>query len=174
MPPVLSKSDSSTKRGQTREVVLNVYNFMKKETQLAKGQVPEHYEKQAIASAEDSRKGTKVSERTFRRILGEQKSSKPKELLSVHQSRHTKCRNVLTDVDDFDKCLIRRTICESYVQKKILPTIPKLLSNLRDRVNFKGCRHSLWRFVMRLGFRWKTTKNNRMVLIEKHYRTTTF
>jgi transposase len=54
------------------------------------------------------------------------------------------------------------------MQERTLATIPKLLSNLRGRVNFKGGRHSLWRIVKGLGFRWKKS-NSRMVLIEKQY-----
>jgi hypothetical protein len=42
MPPIHSKSDPLMKRGQTWEIVLNVYNFMKKEMHEAKGLVPEH------------------------------------------------------------------------------------------------------------------------------------
>jgi hypothetical protein len=59
MPPLRSKSDSSTKRGQTREIVLNVYKFMKKEAQEAKGQVPEHYRKQLLKSAKEGGRGNK-------------------------------------------------------------------------------------------------------------------
>jgi hypothetical protein len=42
MPPKHSRLDYSTEIGLTREIVLNVYNFIKKEAQEAKGQVPEH------------------------------------------------------------------------------------------------------------------------------------
>jgi hypothetical protein len=37
----------------------------------------------------------KVSEGTIRRILGERKSAKQKELFSVCQKRHTNCQNML-------------------------------------------------------------------------------
>jgi hypothetical protein len=75
IPPILPKSDSSMKRGQTWEVFLNVYNFMKKEAQEAKGKVPKHYRKQLLIVQKKVEKARKVSERTFRRILGEEKKA---------------------------------------------------------------------------------------------------
>jgi hypothetical protein len=76
----------------------------------------------------------------------------------------TKCQNV-TDIEVFDKCVIRRTINEFCVQEKMSATISKLLPKLNDRINFKGSSTSLRNIVKELGFLWK---KNRMVLIEKH------
>jgi hypothetical protein len=39
---------------------------------------------------------------------------------------------------------------------------------LRDRINFKGGSTGLRNIVKELGFPWKKTRNNRVVLIEKH------
>ena len=46
-------------------------------------------------------------------------------------------------LDDFDKCVIRRTIQECYTVWKQLPTMDKLLTVLRGEINFKGCRNTL-------------------------------
>jgi hypothetical protein len=41
-------------------------------------------------------------------------------------------RNVVY-VDDFDKCVIRNTIQDFYVQEKRVPTIPKLLPVIKEK-----------------------------------------
>jgi hypothetical protein len=74
----------------------------------------------------------------------------------------------VTDIDYFDKCAIRLTIHEFYVQEKMSPIISKLYQKLRDRININGGSPSLRNIVNELGFLWKKKRNNRMVLIEKH------
>jgi hypothetical protein len=74
----------------------------------------------------------------------------------------------VTDINDFDKCVIQLTIHEVYVQEKMSPTISKLFPKLRDRINFNSGSTSLRNNVKELGFLWKKTRNNRVVLIEKH------
>jgi hypothetical protein len=54
------------------------------------------------------------------------------------------------------------------VQEKTLATISELLPKLNDRINFIGGSTSLRNIVKKLGLLWKKTRNNRMVLIEKH------
>jgi hypothetical protein len=46
------------------ETVPNVYNFMKKEMQKEKSQVPEHHRKQLMKVQKRVEKATKVSKRT--------------------------------------------------------------------------------------------------------------
>jgi hypothetical protein len=140
---------------------------MKKEARETKGQVPEHYRKQLLKVQKRVEKATKVSERTVRRILGEQKKH---EVQGTSFSSHRKTHKVpkcVTDIDDFDKCVIQLTIHEFYVQEKTLPAIPKLLPKLRDRINFNSGSTSLRNIVKELGFLWKKTRSNRAVLIKK-------
>jgi hypothetical protein len=69
MPPIRSKPVASMKRGQTQETVLNVYDFMRKTEQQAKGREPEHYRKQLLKVQKRVKEATEVSERTIGRIL---------------------------------------------------------------------------------------------------------
>jgi hypothetical protein len=111
---------------------------------------------------------TEVSERTVRRILGEQKKHEEQGIsFSSHGKTHKVPKRV-TDIDDFNKFVIRLTIHEFYVQEKMSPTISKLFPKLRDRINFNGGSTSLRNIVKEFGFLWKKTRNNRVVLIEKH------
>jgi hypothetical protein len=142
--------------------------MLKKEAQKAKGQVPEHYRKQLLKVQKRVEEASIVSERTVRRILGEQKKHEAQGTsFSSHGKRHKVPKRV-TDIDDFDKFIIWLTIHEFYVQEKMSPTISKLFPKLRDRINFNGGSASLRNTVMELGFLWKKTRNNRVVLIERH------
>jgi hypothetical protein len=142
---------------------------MKKEAQEAKGQVPEHYRKQLLKVQKRVEEATtKVSEKTIRRILGEQEKQEVEGTSFSTPGKTHKVPKRVTDVDDFDKCVIRLTIHEFYVQEKTSQTTPKLLPKLRNRINFKGGSTSLRNIVKELEFQWKKTRNNRVVLIKKH------
>jgi hypothetical protein len=57
----------------------------------------------------------------------------------------------VTGIDDFDVCYSvhnSRILCA----RMNITVIPKILPNVRDRINFKSGRHSLWRIVKRVGF----------------------
>jgi hypothetical protein len=60
MPLIHSKPDS-TRIWQMQEAVLNVYNFMKKEMQTAKAQVPKNYRMQLLKVQKQMEEATKVS-----------------------------------------------------------------------------------------------------------------
>jgi hypothetical protein len=68
---------------------------------------------------------------------------KHKELHSVCLAKIHKAPKHVTDIYDFDKCVIWHTIHEFYVQGKMSATISKLLPKLKDRINFKGRSTSL-------------------------------
>lgn len=44
----------------------------------------------------------------------------------------------ITNPDDFDKSIIRRTIYDFHIHKKQLPTTKNLLANLKDSIGFIG------------------------------------
>jgi hypothetical protein len=141
---------------------------MQKEVQEAEGQVPEHYRKQLLKVQKRMEEATKVSERTFIRILGEQQKHEAQGTsFRTHDKTHKVLKH-LTDIDDFDKCVIWLTIHEFYVQEKMSPAICKLFPKLRERINFNGGSTSLKHIMKELGFLWKKMRNNRAVLIEKH------
>jgi ribosome recycling factor len=80
--------------------------------------VPEHYRKQLLKVEKRVEEATKVSERTVRRILGEQKKHEAQGTsFSSHDKTH-KVPKCVTDIDDFDKCVIWLTIHAFYVKEK--------------------------------------------------------
>ena len=65
---------------------------------------------------------------------------------NLEESRVRKVRRDKLDVDDFDRCVIRRTI------KEILPTVKTLLRELRTSINFKAGRETLRKLLKEMGF----------------------
>jgi hypothetical protein len=70
-------------------------------------------------------------------------------------------------MDDFDKCVIRRTINEFHTTEGERPTLHSLLPALKKKINFSGGKLALWKIIRDLGSRWRKSENNRKVLIEK-------
>jgi hypothetical protein len=93
-------------------------SFMRKETRETKVQVPEHYRKQLLKVRKSVEEATEVSERTVTRILGEQKKHEVQGTSFCSHGKTHKVPKRVTDIDDFDKCVIRLTIHDFYVQGK--------------------------------------------------------
>lgn len=72
-------------------------------------------------------------------------------------------------VDDFDRCVIRRTIANMLLSRKVLPTLSNLLRVLRspDSISFKGRKETLRLLLKEMGFSWKKCTNNRKILMER-------
>lgn len=66
-----------------------------------------------------------------------------------------------------DETLIRNIINNFYIEKKIVPTGPKLLAAIREEIDFPWSMDSLHRLLKKMGFKWKKSNNNRKILIEK-------
>lgn len=151
---------------QGREIVSNVYNFMKEESARGCVTIPITKARERTAAA------TGVSIRTVSRINREldalKVSGNVNEEKSLTTPKKTRKRaKPITELDDFDICVVRRTVYEFYITEKRLPTLQLLLIALREKINFSGSKESLRRILKDLGFRWKRAENNRRVLIEQ-------
>jgi len=145
---------------QSREVVIRVYSFMKKEADSGKTINVDRIQTRVSEA-------TGVSVSTLKRILKEHEHNKRvgKEFSTPHKKRPR--RKIKTDIDEFDKCVIRRTINEFHTTENERPTLQSLLSVLKKRINFSGGKWALWKIIRDLGFRWRKSENNRKILIEK-------
>ncbi|XP_034194909.2 uncharacterized protein LOC117611102 isoform X1 [Osmia lignaria lignaria] len=67
-----------------------------------------------------------------------------------------------------DQATIRSIIYDFYVTKKIMPTGPKLLTAIRQLIDFPWELHSLYRLLRRMGFEWRKSSNSiKRVLVER-------
>lgn len=68
--------------------------------------------------------------------------------------------------DDFDKIVIRNVLNDFYTVQKKVPSAPKLLSAIKEKIVFPWGVHTLRRLLRSMGFRWKKCGSNRKILIE--------
>lgn len=71
-------------------------------------------------------------------------------------------------MDNFDIGILRRKIHEFYACKKEIPTVNKLLHLLKEEIGFTGSREILRQHIKSIGFRFRKTRNNRKVLMERN------
>lgn len=72
-------------------------------------------------------------------------------------------RPTVTNLDDFDKCVVRRTILQFY-ERKELPTLKKIKDALHEKIGFTGCLESLRKVVREIGFRYKTVDGRKFLM----------
>lgn len=159
-----SKLGGKIVHSQSREIVSNVYQFMKKEARGNAVSVP-------LAKARLRTKiATGVSEREITRINSELRKLRTNEDNVLNSfstpNKNQKRKKPITGIDDFDKCVIRRLVYDFHTIRKRLPTVKLLLQELRERIGFKGCERSLRIILKDIGFKWRKTENNRKILIE--------
>jgi len=122
-----SKTHPSTKRWQTRNVLLNAYSFMKKETEEAKGQVHEHYIKYPFEVKKWVEEATKVFQNENFKNSGT--ADKAWDASNVTHFSRQETQSPKLVIDDFNNVVIRRTIREFYLQERMSPTVPNCYRN---------------------------------------------
>ena len=69
-------------------------------------------------------------------------------------------------MDDFDLCVVRRTVLGFYERKEI-PTLCKIKEELVEKIGFSGCISSLHKILLDIGFKFARV-NGRKFLLEKN------
>lgn len=108
-----------------------------------------------------------VSERTVTTITKECEvaASTSKKISTPRKKR---CQSNKIQLDDFDLCAIRTKIHQMYVVRKEVPTLGKLLAELKNDINFNGGRTTLWKIIRQIGFRFKKCGSKRKLLMERY------
>lgn len=163
MPPNNSKLGSAKAlHSQAREIIFNVYKFMKDEMLRGAPQNLKQVQKRVSQA-------TGVSERSLRNVLHDAKSIERGEKASFITPGKKRVRKIKkVNLDDFDKCVVRRTIHNFHKTNKERPTLKKIHSKLVSDINFKGGLTTLRQIIKELGFKWKKTEDSRKILIETH------
>ncbi|CAB3250905.1 unnamed protein product [Arctia plantaginis] len=74
----------------------------------------------------------------------------------------------VSNLDSFDMDVIRNKINEFYIVRKQVPTLRSLLVELKESIEFGGCRETLRRILLANGYVFKKNKNERSLLIERY------
>lgn len=160
---IQSKLKGRVVNSQSREIISNVYTFMKQEADNKSVMIPIAKARERTAAA------TGVSERMVTKVNAELKKLKCNEEDEARKFLTPKKRPGRSKMclDDFDKCVIRRTVYNFHMQKNCLPTVSLLLNELKESIDFKGGKTTLRMILSDMGFKWRRTQNNRKLLCEK-------
>lgn len=96
---------------------------------------------------------TGIPRQTISRLL------KPKKLCQEKYSSNK------IHIDDFDRRAIIRKVHQFY-QRREFPTLDKLLAVIRKDLNFTGGRTTLWKFLKKMGFKFKK-RDGRKFLVQR-------
>lgn len=142
---------------QSREIVRNVFMFMKEEA-----------EKKTFTDLnrvqERVQKATGVSISSIKRIIKESAGNSGNILTPKRRKKGIQPKSGL---DDFDLSVVRRTINEFHITNKERPTVKSLRLVLKEKINFQGSDFTLRKIMRNMGYRWRKSENNRLLLTEK-------
>lgn len=109
-----------------------------------------------------------LSLRTVARIGSEGRLAEASSSKIVTPGKKRKTRKDKIVLDNFDIGVLRRKIHEFYAWRKEIPTVKKLLHLLKEEIGFTGSREILRQYIKKIGFRFRKTKSNRKVLMERN------
>ena len=138
---------------QARELILHVSNFCEQEAAVQAPKVP------MKRWLERSSECLGVSKATIKRIRKDVKEGK--QLATPGKSRPQKKRK--TNLDEFDMAVIRRRVHYMYEQG-VIPTLDKILPDVKENTNFTGGRSSLYSILKKMGFRFAKADGRKYLL----------
>lgn len=152
-----------TLHSQTREVIANVYTVCDEEARNNAFKLPLSRKLDRVALYT----GASVSSiKKIHKEDEERRRNNPEQLLSSPGKKRPRLR-IVDKVDDADFSIIRRTIEKFYLELRVVPTTRKLLTKLRQDMDFQYSRESLRRLLKSNGFYWRKCQNKRKILVEK-------
>lgn len=149
---------------QSREITTNVIRFFEREAK--EGLImPLNKVKERVIQATGISKNSYYKIKKGGQAISEGASTTCFETPNKkREKKNTKC-----SLDDFDHGCIRRIVYNFYLTDKEVPTVKKVNLKLKEAgVSFCGSDRTLHRVLKKLGFKWRKTQDNRMILLEKN------
>ena len=144
------KTNSARYGSQAREIIKRVYNVCKEEKKDGKLALP------LCSPLERTTHLCNASASTVRRI---QKEKTEEPLTEVRPRKY--------QPDDFDLCVLRRTVQTMYENHQVLPTLENIRKGLREAISFTGSKKVLSSALKRVGFQYRRCTTNRKILMER-------
>ena len=112
-------------------------------------------------------KATKTSASTVKRICSAfnrslDKEDAPQEPIFSSPKKKNRAEPV-TGFDDFDKCVLRRTVL-GYYERKEIPTVYKIKEELREKIGYSGCENSLRKVLLKIGFKFAKVDGRKFLM----------
>ena len=100
---------------------------------------------------------TKTSETTVRRICSTYNQALNKEAAPLKPTFSSPKKPIraqpVTGFDDFDKCVLRRTVLGFY-ERKGIPIVSKIKEEISEKIGYSGGESSLRKVLKEIGFRY--------------------
>lgn len=163
-PSTSGNGGSSGYGSKIRKMVFSVYNFFRKYSseEMRKNL---NFSKCQALTAEACSLSVSIVSRVCREVKRAQTQGADK--LFHSPRKHINVPKRVTNLDDFQKDVVRRTIFYFYDNGKF-PTADKLTVLLRKKINYSGSVSSTKRLLNRLGFRYRKTIDGRKYLMERN------
>ncbi|XP_066969265.1 uncharacterized protein [Macrobrachium rosenbergii] len=97
---------------------------------------------------------TKLSEATIHRCCKEARESEENDATPPFSNKKKRKRSKpVTNIDDFDKCTLRRIVLNFYVREE-KPNLDKILCEFKENTEFSGSKESLRIILKEMGFKY--------------------
>lgn len=111
-------------------------------------------------------KATNVSEKTVQRICSKVNKAcvtqMSPEQAAFSSPTKKRCATV-TNLDDFDKRVVRKTVLGFYERHEI-PTLHKIKEELKENISFNGSNESLRRILLQMGFKFAKVDGRKFLM----------
>lgn len=147
-------------RSQTKEFIFRLNRYFLQEKANRATLLPLTQARKRTADAAG------ISEATVKKICSHPNKmceTSPQPYKPVFDSPIKNNPKTVTNLDEFDKCVLRRTILEFYTRKE-MPTLEKIKEEIQEKIDFKGSKESLRRVVKEIGFRFKRVDGRKFLM----------
>ena len=144
---------------QSKHIIFNVFNYIKR---LFPGE-----NKTALKAR--VHEATGVSIRTIERVIkeGNEGNKENTETNFLPPKKH-KRKTTITDLPEYEKSDIRNFIYNFHKTEGCRVSVKNLHRKLLEEYEWTGSTTSVYRIIKDLGFKWKKTRDNRLLLIERN------
>lgn len=142
--------------GTAKRIVLNVTDFMMMEKHAGK----------AIQRMNVIQRVARACQLSTSTILNIRRQAENTHVFNTPKKRYKLDRRQII-VDDFDKQAIRRAVHRFY-EKHEYPTLHSLLTELKAKQLFAGCKSTLHKLLLEMGFRYRRHENRRYIYEQPH------
>ena len=140
------KTNSARYGSQARKMIKRMYNVCREEKKDGKLSLP---------LCSPLKRTTQLCD--VRRIQKEKKTEEPL----------TEVRPRKFQLDDFDLCVLRRTIQTMYEKHQVFPALENIRKGLLEAISFTGSKKVLSSALKRIDFQYRRCTTNRKILMER-------
>ncbi|XP_047538671.1 uncharacterized protein LOC125072190 [Vanessa atalanta] len=153
-----------------RSMIASVYHFLREEYEFTKSVAEPNCDLSHLGDiTRRTAEATGDSMKTVQRILKEEKELPSCSSNFTSPMKKRRKRDSKVEIDNFTADVVRSTIQNFHVIHKEIPTLAKLKTVLNEKIGFDGCIETVRQLLLKLGYKWRKTENNRKVLTERDF-----